>query len=268
MLKALVREEIERAGATGSRAGAALVPPPPPSGPLVLVAGSGMPDAVKFVAAELSAAGGFRTETELYYSFDEQRVRGAASARAARAVVYLTASTLGRRPVRGTREIASHCQIGMRVITASAPAGPEDILLFHGFGGRDDAAQEDCLRRGAPEMARRAHAVIRPTGAALAATQFVLLVLDIADPGPLPRVLAALRSMASVSGSEVRKLAPGRAEIRVFTRLAPAALSAGLAAALGTVARLDQLEAAGNRLLVQVQLAPPPDEGAGVSGAP
>jgi hypothetical protein len=163
-------------------------------------------------------------------------------------------------PVRGTARVASSCRAEVRVTTARMQPVAEHTVTPRAFADRPDAARADCLARAAVDLASRmVRTGVTPAGQGDLRT--IIVEADVVEPGAVAPLVKAIRSVGAVSSAELRRVSPGRAEIRVRTRTLAPALAPTLSRDGGGVITLSQVEVAGDRIRVKVRLrpaAPPP----------
>jgi hypothetical protein len=100
----------------------------------------------------------------------------------------------------------------------------------------------------------------------------VILDLDLNEPAVLSPLLRAVRKLAGPTSTEVRRIAVGRVEVGVSTRLSAASLLAGVTRELASVATVTRTGAErGDRITAQIrlsaQLPPPPPPAPPAAGA-
>ena len=99
----------------------------------------------------------------------------------------------------------------------------------------------------------------RSSGAAGAATgdlRAVTVDADVVEPAAIPELVKSLRGVGAVSAAELTRVSAGRAEIRVRTRAAPAALAAALSRAAGTMITLSDVQISGDVIRTRARLRP------------
>jgi hypothetical protein len=218
---ALLRRELERGRGTSAAPAAALAPVSATA--TLLVAGAAPVAAM--TAGALIAAG---VNTRLDASPGEAQLVASAAKQNAQAL-FVVATSANEGLVRGTNRVSVRCNLRSRLFQAGGQAahGPavDRADEERGFAADERVARDACFERVASQAARGLSAALRaPAVAAI----FVMLQLDIADPGPVPIVLQALKRVGSVSATEVRHVSASLAEIRVFTRIGGVALGQAL----------------------------------------
>lgn len=175
-------------------------------------------------------------------------------------VAVVRAQVTEEGPVRGTGKVAVACRADLRVTTAQMLAFTEHTATPRAFADRDDTARAECLRRAVAELVPRLAAVGgggAPVGADL---RTVMIEADVVEPGAVALLLRAIRSIGAVSSAELRRLTPGRADIRVRTRLLAPALAPSLTRDTGGMITLGNVEVAADhiRLRARLRAAPVP----------
>jgi hypothetical protein len=137
--------------------------------------------------------------------------------------------------------------------TASGLPVAEQAAAPRAFADRADAALGDCFTRAAAELAPR---LVPAAGAGSAAGDLRTIVIDadVVEPAAVSALLRAVRSVAAVSSADLRRVSPGRAEIRVRTRTLAPALAPALSRDSGGVITLSGVEVSGDLIRVRVRL--------------
>jgi hypothetical protein len=173
-------------------------------------------------------------------------------------VALVTGRAASEGPVRGTGQQAVECSLGVRLVSADAGAGAERTASARGFQIQEADARTACFARAARDLLP---ALLPEVGGGRSGTaadlRVVTLDLDINEPAVISPVLRALRKIGGATSTEVRRVVVGRVEVRVSSRLTAAALMAGLArelASLATVTRSGSDQ--GLRVAAQIRLLP------------
>jgi hypothetical protein len=259
-----MRRELERArGATTPRAGG--------TGPLPVVA---LGDAGKGAATAIVAGlvdAGHRAEIAAGRFSDEAALRGLAAKSSRGLVVAVTGSEQDEGPVRGAGVRAHGCDVTVRLYPATGEALPERSAKARAFVADARAASAACFGRASTMLVPQ----VLPDIGGLGVTgelRAVILDIDLIEPAVMSPLLRALRKVAGPTSVEVRRIAVGRVEIAVSTRMTGAALLAGLGRELASVATVGRSGAdRGDRVGVQIRLQPPtltPTPAAGASATP
>jgi hypothetical protein len=256
----------------------------PPSGPAgaggtarapstsIMVAVSGPADAGSAMLAALSAAGVRAQALAQAQALasdggpagapgngDPARALAAAAKASFSAVAFLSATVTDEGIVRGPGQVAVSCQLTARVV--SVPVGQplaEASAAPRSFADREAAARADCLARAATAIAPR----LLPSAAASTGTaadlRMVVLDADVVEPSAVSGLLKTVRGLGSVSSADVRRIVPGRAELRVRTRLPAAALAAALSRETSAMITFSNVETSGDLIRLRARLRPPP----------
>jgi hypothetical protein len=184
---------------------------------------------------------------------------GAALRAAARAsmseVAFVTAEVAPEGAVRGTAKVAASCRVRARVVAvASGLPIADQTAAPRVFADSDEIARNDCLARAAADLAPR----LIPAAAGAPSTapdlRTITIDADVIEPAAVTALLRAVRSIGAVSSAELRRIAGGRAEIRVRTRTPAPALASALSRDVGGVITLSGAEAAGDLIRLRVRL--------------
>ena len=250
----LLRRELERVRGVAS---AQAAPAAKPVANVLFVAGLAPIGATAAVA--LGAAG---VRAQLDPAQTEAQLLASAARQNAQAL-FVAAKSTGEGPVRGGFKIAVQCGLAWRLFGAGVQAthGPavERTDEDYGFASDETAARAACFEHAALALARGVVASLR---APAVSAPFVTLQLDIADVGVIPIVLQALKRLGSVTASEVRHIAAGTAEIRVFTRVGGLAVFQALGRELGGKLLLAAVQTSSDLVVVKVRgsESPSPEE--------
>lgn len=199
----------------------------------LLVAGGAAP----LVAAALGPQG---ARAQLDPATTEAQLLVSAARQNAFALFLTLQSQAGER-VRGTTRIPVKCIVGWRLFAPQNLRGPVVARgdEEYGFGDDEAVSRTACVERVAGTVARNVVAALRTP---VVSAPFVTLQIELTDVGVVPLVLQSLKRVGAVVATEVRHLAAGRADIRVFSR-------AGGPALFGALVR----ELAGKVVLVPTQ---------------
>jgi hypothetical protein len=237
----------------------------PPAAPAVapglLVVAGAAPEAAPLLLAALASLG-VRAQAA-----DSTVTEATAVAAATRAtlteVAFVTAESRAEGSIRGTSKVADACRLVARVV--GAPAGrpiAEHSVPARAFADDDEAARAQCYAHAAGELAAR---LVPEGGAAVGPAgdlRTVTVDADVVEPAAVVALLKDVRSVGSVSSAEVRKIAPGHAEIRARTRSSASALAPALARDATGALALSNVTVAGDvirmRARLRLQVAPPP----------
>jgi hypothetical protein len=188
----------------------------------------------------------------------------AAAQAAARAsleqAALVTAEVVPEGMVRGTGRLAVSCRANVRVV--AAPAGntvAERAATARVFVDADKAADgtKQCSTQlGADLAGRLAGAVTATSPGAAGDLRFVMVDADVVEPAAIPELVKSLRGVGTVSAAELTRVSAGRAEIKVRTRAAPAALAAALSRSAGTMITLSDVQISGDVIRARARLRP------------
>jgi hypothetical protein len=172
----------------------------------------------------------------------------AAGEATSRPVALVDARLTDEGPVRGTAKVAVSCRAELRLRGAreSFTTAPR------AFAERDEAARADCLARAASELVPR---LLPPPASAGGSDLRTLTVeADVVEPAAVGALLKTIRSVGAVTSAELRRVSPGRAEVRVRTRTVAAALAPALSRDASGMITLSNLEVQGDIIRVRVRL--------------
>jgi len=253
-----LRRRIERGTTTA---------PPPTTAPVKTVA-PGM-----LVAAGDKGEGTAAFVTSLVTALSSANVRARASgpgettaAAAAQAAsrasleqaALVTAEVMPEGIVRGTGRVAVACRANVRLV--AAPAGStvaERAATARVFVDADKASDGpgQChAQLGADLAGRLAGASATAPAAATGDLRAVIVDADVIEPAAIPELVKSLRGVGAVSAAELTRVSAGRAEIRVRTRAAPAAIAAALSRAAGTMITLSDVQISGDTIRTKARL--------------
>jgi hypothetical protein len=262
-----LRRRIERGSAPASgTAGNAAAGNAPRSAPaaLLIVAGDHAEGTAAF-ANELTAAllaAGIRARAAGEGAAENTPATAAqAAARAGFGQAALaTAEAAEEGAVRGTGRFAFSCRAAVRVVAAGtgAPLG-ERSATTRVFAERPEAGRAECLNHLAAEVAPKLAGAASATATASAPGDLRALTVDadVAEPAAVPALLKSVRSVGAVSSAELQRVAPGRAEIKLRTRSAPAPLAAALARDAAPAITLSDVNVAGDVIHLRARLRAP-----------
>jgi hypothetical protein len=225
-LEVEVDEAALRRALEGSAPVASSSPPPIAAG--FLLVPSGDPEVTSLLSSALVAAGA-RAQVAAATVKDVAEAQRAATRATLPQVAFVSAQSADEGPVRGTNKVAASCRVAARVV--SAPSGlalGEPDAAPRAFGADEAGARAECLGRAANDLAARlisAGGGAPPAGGDLRA---ITVEADVVEPGAVVALLKDVRAVGSVSSAELRRVEPGRAEIRARTRAAAPALAVAL----------------------------------------
>jgi hypothetical protein len=185
-----------------------------------------------------------------------------AAARASLEQAALVTSEVTREGlVRGTGRIAVACRANVRLVAAPAGSAVAEraatARVFVDADKADDGAGQCRTQLGADLAGRLAGA--SSSGAGTAATgdlRGVNVEVDVVEPAAIPELVKSLRGVGVVSAAELTRVSAGRAEIRVRTRAAPAAVAAALSRAASSVITLSDVQISGDTIRARARLRP------------
>ena len=253
-----LRRRIERGTTTA---------PPPTTAPVKTVA-PGM-----LVAAGDKGEGTAAFVTSLVTALSSANVRARASgpgettaAAAAQAAsrasleqaALVTAEVMPEGIVRGTGRVAVACRANVRLV--AAPAGSTvaeraaTARVFVDADKANDGPGQCHAQLGADLAGRLAGASATAPAAATGDLRAVIVDADVIEPAAIPELVKSLRGVGAVSAAELTRVSAGRAEIRVRTRAAPAAIAAALSRAAGTMITLSDVQISGDTIRTKARL--------------
>jgi hypothetical protein len=247
--EAALRRAAERWGQGAPGPAAAAHPPG------LLIVSSGAPEAPPLVLAALVALGARALAADPAVTDTPAAVQAASGAKLPQ-VAFVGAQAQAEGPVRGTTKIAMSCRLNARVF--AVPSGlpvAEHAAAPRAFADDEETARRQCLTRAAGDLAARlapGAGALSPGGAELRA---VTVDADVVEPAAVVALLKSVRSVGAVSSAELRRVVPGRVEIRARTRAAAAALAPALSrdAALA----ISNVEVTGDIIRLRARLRPP-----------
>ncbi len=252
-----MRRELERARGPAAPRGV-------PAG-AVPVATLGTPESAVALTSAL-IAGGVRAELAPG-RLAEAGAAGPLAERSGRGVaIVVNGRGADEGRVRGGGVRAFACEVEVRLITpGGAASGGDRTGKARAFDPDANRARDLCYGRAVAGIVPALLPELGSLAGGAGDLRAYTLDLDLNEPAALAPVLRAARKVAGPASAEVRRIAVGRVEIAISTRLAAPALLAGIARELGPVATLVRTgSGAGDRLTAQVRLlaepppAPPP----------
>jgi len=259
-----LRRRIERAAAP-------VAPPPTPvkagAPGMLVVAGDAGEATAPFVASLVTAlsAAGIRARAGDAGETSTSAAAQAAARASLEQAALVTAEGGAEGIVRGTGRVAYSCRASARLVAAPAGAKLGDrAATARVFVDAEKAADgpAQCRSQLGAELAGRLAGVTAAAGGTAGASggdmHSVIVDADVVEPGAIPELVKSLRGVGAVSAAELTRVSAGRAEIRVRTRAAPAALAAALSRTAGTVITLSDVQISGDTIRARARLATPP----------
>ena len=183
----------------------------------------------------------------------------AASRASLEQAALVTAEVMPEGIVRGTGRVAVACRANVRLL--AAPAGStvaERAATARVFVDADKASDGpgQCHAQLGADLAGRLAGASRhrPRAAATGDLRAVTVDADVVEPAAIPELVKSLRGVGAVSAAELTRVSAGRAEIRVRTRAAPAAIAAALSRAAGTMITLSDVQISGDTIRTKARL--------------
>jgi hypothetical protein len=187
----------------------------------------------------------------------------AAAQAAARAsleqAALVTAEVAPAGIVRGTGRVAVACRANVRLV--AAPAGgtvaerAATARVFVEAEKADDGAGQCRTQLGVDLAGRLAGAASSGAAAAPAGDlRAVTVDADVVEAAAIPELVKSLRGVGAVSAAELTRVSAGRAEIRVRTRAASAALAPALSRAASPMITLSDVQISGDTIRVRARL--------------
>ena len=194
----------------------------------------------------------------------------AASRASLEQAALVTSEVMPEGIVRGTGRVAISCRANVRLV--AAPAGSTvaeraaTARVFVVAEKASDGAAQCRTQLGAELAGRLAGAAPSGGGAAPAGDlRSVTVDADVTEPAAIPELVKSLRGIGAVSAAELTRVSAGRAEIRVRTRAAPAAVATALSRTASGMITLADVQTSGDTIRARVRLkagaAPAPGEG-------
>ncbi len=167
-------------------------------------------------------------------------------------IVSVSSRVLGQDRVRGADQIAITCDVSL-VANRDERNVAREQSGDRGFAIDAEGARTACLDRASASVVARLLPILT-TSNQVEVGRVVILDVVTDQPAALERVVLRLARMGSVARSEPRRIVVGSAQIRLVTTLSQSELSAALQNELSTAVQIEKLEAAGDRLRLQVVL--------------
>jgi len=247
--------------------GTTTAPPPPTTAPakagapgMLVAAGDKGEGTAAFVASLVTALSSANVRARA--GGPGETTAAAAAQAASRAsleqAALVTAEVMPEGIVRGTGRVAVACKANVRLL--AAPAGStvaERAATARVFVDADKAGDGpgQCHAQLGADLAGRL-AGVSSTGPAAATGDLraVIVDADVIEPAAIPELVKSLRGVGAVSAAELTRVSAGRAEIRVRTRAAPAAIAAALSRAAGTMITLTDVQISGDTIRTKARL--------------
>ena len=257
-----MRRELERA-----RGGAATTRSVPAGAVPVVALAS--PEAAAAVAAAL-AAGGVRAELLPARLADVAAARPLALKSGRGVAVAVTGREEDEGLLRGAGLRACACELSVQLVPAVGdPSSPARAAKARAFHADPVKAREGCYVRATAALLPQLLPDLGGLTSGSGDLRQYVLDLDLNEPAALSPVLRAVRKVAGAGSAEVRRIAVGRVELAVNTRLAASALFAGVARELGGVATLVRTGPdRGDRIMAQIRLLAPAEPAPAAPAAP
>jgi len=171
----------------------------------------------------------------------------------------VTAEVASEGMVRGTGRVAVACRANVRLV--AAPAGgtvaerTATARVFVEADKADDGAGQCRTQLGADLAGRLAGAASSGAAATPAGDlRAVTVDADVVEPAAIPELVKSLRGVGAVSAAELTRVSAGRAEIRVRTRAAAAALAGALSRAASPMITLSDVQVSGETIRARARL--------------
>ena len=254
-----LRRRIEK----GTSAAPSIGPPAKAGAPGMLVAaaekGEGTAAFVSGLVSALASAG-----VRARAGDPGETTPAAAAQAAARAsleqAALVTSEIVPEGMVRGTGRVAISCRANVRLV--AAPAGStvaERAATVRVFVDSEKAADgpAQCRTQLGSDLAGRLVGVLPSSGSSAGVQgdlHAVIVDADVVEPAAIPELVKSLRGIGTVSAAELTRVAAGRAEIRVRTRAAPAAVAAALSRVAGGMITLSDVQTSGETIHARVRL--------------
>jgi hypothetical protein len=171
----------------------------------------------------------------------------------------VTAEVVPEGMVRGTGRVAVACRANVRLIAAPAGAMVADrAATARVFVDAEKAADGpgQCRAQLASDVAGRLVGAAAATGGGPSSGDLraVTVDADVVEPAAIPELVKSLRGVGAVSAAELTRVSAGRAEIKVRTRAAPAAIAAALSRAAGMMVTLSDVQISGDTIRARARL--------------
>jgi hypothetical protein len=223
----------------------------------MLLVPSGAPEAVPLLLTALVALGARAQAADPTVTETGAAVRAAARATLPQ-VAFVSAQASEDGPIRGTTKIAVSCRLGVRIV--AVPSGlpvAEHAATPRAFADENETARTECLTKAAAEVAARLRPTTTGTVASGGELRTVIVDADVAEPAAVVALLKNVRSVGTVSAAELRRIAPGRVEIRARTRSLATVLAPVLARDSAGVLAISNIEVTGDLIRLRARLRPP-----------
>jgi hypothetical protein len=268
-LRVRVTADLDEAGMRREleRARGAAAPRSTPVG-AVPVAALSSAEAASAVTAALSS-GGVRAELAPGRLADAGAVRGLAQKAGRGVAVAVTGHDEDEGLVRGAGVRASACEVSVQLVPAAGDPTPVRAARGRGFHSDPQKARESCYTRATAALLPALLPELGGLTSGSGDLRQYFFDLDLNEPAALSPVLRAVRKVAGASAAEVRRIAVGQVVLAVSTRLGAAALFAGVARELASVASLVRTGPdRGDRIAAQVRLLAPAEPALPPPGSP
>jgi hypothetical protein len=212
------------------------------------------PEAATALAAAL-AGKGLRAEVVPGRYPDDNALRPLAQRSGRGLALSVSGTYQDEGPVRGASVHAHGCELTVRLVpTDGAPSDRTQRARTFEAPGRNPGAS--CYARATATLLPSLLPEIGALGGG-GDLRTVILDLDLNEPAVLSPLLRAVRKLAGPASAEVRRIAVGRVEVGVNTRLGAGALLAGLTRELASVATVTRTGAErGDRVTAQIRMVP------------
>jgi hypothetical protein len=228
--------------------------------PGLLLVSSGAPEAAPLLLFSLVGLGARAQAVDPTVTDAGAAIRAAARAGLPH-VAFVSAQASEDGPIRGTSKIAVSCRMGVRIVAVSSGLPiAENAATPRAFADDAEAARTDCLTKAAAEVAARLlPTTTTGTGTSASGGQLrtVIVDADVAEPAAVVALLKNIRSVGSVSAAELRRISPGRVEIRARTRTLATVLAPVLARDSAGVLAISNIEVTGDLIRLRARLRPP-----------
>jgi hypothetical protein len=156
--------------------------------------------------------------------------------------------------------VAVSCRANVRLL--AAPAGntvAERAATARVFVEADKAADGagQCRTQLGADLAGRLAGTTTAgagTGGGGGDLRTVTVDADVVEPAAIPELVKSLRGVGAVSAAELTRVTAGRAEIKVRTRAAPAAVAGALSRAAGGMIILSDVQTSGDTIRARARL--------------
>lgn len=224
----------------------------PSSASSYLLVGAGSPEAIAAVGRAFAAFGA-RVQAPNGDLMEPAKAVSAASRAGIPVVAFVSASVTIDGKIRGPGVESVACVIAVRLMSAGTGlAIADETESVRGFAADVEQARSDCFERAATTVIARAVPVV--TGRSASDARNIVVDADIVEPGAVPTLVKQLRGIGSVSAIEIRRIAAGRVELWVRSRLPGAALAATLGRETGGALAINVTEVVGDLVRVRARL--------------